>query len=221
MSGVRPWCVRLRVQSSDRSRAARAARAALAVTAVVLCLGRVVPAQAQSVPSPWVSQDIGGPQPAGSASFASGVFTASGSGKEIYNAADQFQFVYQPVAGDVEIIARVDSVSPTQKWSKAGVMIRGSLTTGSAHALVAVTVANGIHFQRRSANGGSTVGTAGEVAAPPRWVRLVRVGTQLTASSSSNGTTWTTIGTDTIALGTTAYVGLAVSSQLEGELTTA
>ena len=34
----------------------------------------------------------------------------------------------------------------------------------------------------------------------PYWVRLIRLGTAVTALSSGDGRTWTTIGTDAVAL---------------------
>ena len=55
-----------------------------------------------------------------------------GGGADIWDTSDQFQFVYQPLQGDVEVIARVASLQYADAWSKAGVMIRESLTGGIA-----------------------------------------------------------------------------------------
>jgi acid phosphatase len=46
--------------------------------------------------TPWLNQDVGVTGQAGSASFASGTFTVSGSGADIWGTSDAFQFVYQP-----------------------------------------------------------------------------------------------------------------------------
>ena len=43
----------------------------------------------------------------------------------------------------------------------------------------------------------------------PGWVRLTRSGSTVSAYHSTNGTSWTLVGTDTIALSNTVYVGLA------------
>jgi hypothetical protein len=43
-------------------------------------------------------------------------------------------------------------------------------------------------------------------------VKLARRGQTIAASVSTNGTTWTTIGSDTFAMPSTVLVGLAVSS---------
>ena len=48
---------------------------------------------------------------------------------------------------------------------------------------------------------------------PPGWVRLVRTGDLFEAYQSLNGTAWDKIGSDTIPMGETVYVGLAATSQ--------
>jgi regulation of enolase protein 1 (concanavalin A-like superfamily) len=178
-------------------------------------------ASAQAVPSPWVAADIGTPALAGSTTYSSGVFTVKAAGTDIWGTSDQFRFVYQPISGDAEVIARVDSLVAADPWSKAGVMIRSSLSPSAAHGLMFVSAANGMKFQRRNASGGLSVSTAGPLVAAPRWVRIVRTGTTLTASTSADGQTWATVGSDTVALGSVAYVGLAVTSHNNSVLTTA
>src|SRR5262249_36964756 len=59
------------------------------------------------LPAPWVQADVGGPFLAGSGGFSSGVFTVNGSGTDIEGTSDQFHYVYQPIFGDVTIVARV------------------------------------------------------------------------------------------------------------------
>ena len=54
----------------------------------------------------WTSADIGAVGTAGSASYLNGAYTVSGSGADIWNSADAFQFVEQPLVGDGAIIAR-------------------------------------------------------------------------------------------------------------------
>jgi regulation of enolase protein 1 (concanavalin A-like superfamily) len=172
-------------------------------------------AQSGALPSPWIAQDIGTPAIAGSSSFdqATGTFATTAAGADIWGTSDQFRFIYQPLAGDAVITARVDALSFADPWSKAGVMIRSSLSANAAHALALVSAGNGAAFQRRRTAGGSSVHTAGSsTAAAPLWVRLARSGSNVTASTSSDGSSWTTIGTDTIALGATAYVGIAMTS---------
>jgi regulation of enolase protein 1 (concanavalin A-like superfamily) len=176
-----------------------------------------------AVPSPWTAGDIGSVAPPGSASFdsTSGTFTVQGSGADIWGSADAFQFVSQPLSGDGEIVAHVKSVQYVSGWTKAGVMMRDTLDANSAHGLMLVSPGKGTAFQRRTSAGGLSTNTAGPATTAPYWVKLTRFGTSITAYVSSDGTSWTQVGTDTIAMGDTIDVGLAVTSHSNGTLATA
>jgi regulation of enolase protein 1 (concanavalin A-like superfamily) len=191
-----------------------------AVCSALLCVISNL-AFAQSVPPPWTATDIGSPALAGSATYSSGVFTIKAAGSDIWGSSDQFHFVHQKITGDVDVKARVDSLLRQHDWSKAGVMIRASLDADAAHGYTLVSASSGVHFERRLTSGASSLSTAGSSAAAPAWVRIVRIGSKVTAYWSSNGTTWMLIGSDTIALGTSAYVGIAVTSHNTSARTTA
>ena len=179
--------------------------------------------QATATPTPsWTSVDVGSVTPAGSASVDSNnVYTVSGAGADIWNSADAFHFYYQPLSGDGEIIARVATVQNVAAWTKAAVMMRDSTDAGSAHAMMLVSAGKGTAFQRRVAAGGLSTSTAGPLVTAPYWVRLVRSGSTFTAYVSPDGSTWTQVGSDTISMGSTIDVGLAVTSHLDGTLATA
>lgn len=174
-----------------------------------------------AVESLWSNQDIGDVGLAGSTSIANGVFTLTGAGADIWNAADAFHFTYQRLTGDGEIVARVATVSAGNAWHKVGVMIRNDLTPGSAHGLMLVSSAKGLAFQRRVVANGISTHTAGPPLTAPQWVKIARTGNAITASWSSDGSTWNVVGSDTIAMGATVYIGLANSSHNAGALGTA
>jgi regulation of enolase protein 1 (concanavalin A-like superfamily) len=165
-----------------------------------------------ALPAPWTNRDIGTPAIAGSTSVAGGTFSVRGAGNDIWSTSDQFQFVSQPLQGDVEIIARVASLQDANVGSKAGVMIRESLTPTSRHTFMLGSGGSGWALHRRIATGGSTYHLGGPGGNVPGWVRLVREGNLFTAYHSTNGTTWTLVGSDTINMAATVYVGLAVTS---------
>jgi fibronectin type 3 domain-containing protein len=163
--------------------------------------------------TPWRSQDIGAVQLAGSGIYSGETFTVSASGNDIWGSADAFHFVYLPVSGDCAITARVVSVQNTDAWAKAGVMIRETLNANSRNALVAVTPGNGVTWQYRSNTGSNSSGTNTTGLGAPYWVRLVRSGNTFTGFRSPDGITWTQQGTpQTIVMGSTVYLGLAVTS---------
>ena len=172
-----------------------------------------------TMPSPWVTQDIGAPA-WGSARYTNGLFTVIGSGSDIWNAADSFRFVYVTTnSTSFTMIARVASLQNINAWSKAGVMIRDSLNPGAANAFIAVTPGNGVSFQYRSSDGGNCNNTTVSGSAP-YWVKLVGSGTNFTGYCSPDGTTWTQVGTTSLTNITRAYIGLAVTSHNNPSLCT-
>jgi regulation of enolase protein 1 (concanavalin A-like superfamily) len=166
------------------------------------------------VPSPWRTEDVGATGLAGSASFAAATSTWSmaGAGADIWGTADAFRYVYHPLSGDGEIVARVASVQNVAAWVKAGVMIRAELTAGSAHAMMMVTPGKGNAFQRRTVGAGTSSSTPGSFVTAPYWVKLARLGDTITASESADGVTWRTVGSATIPMPGVVFVGLALSS---------
>jgi hypothetical protein len=171
---------------------------------------------------PLQGGDIGNPGLAGSTSYANGTYTLRGSGWDIEGGWDAFHFAYQSLDGNRTIVARVDSMTNTNSWAKAGVMIRETLNPDSKHAMVVVTPNNGVAFQRRTSAGGTTAHRAGAAVKAPYWVKLKRSGNYFTAYQSTDGVTWAQIGSRvTISMGSTVFVGLAVTSHDDTKLSTA
>ena len=146
-----------------------------------------------------------------------GTYTMTGSGADIWNVngveADEFHFAYKMLSGVGSITARVQSVDNTNGWAKAGVMIRETLNPDSAHAMMVVTPAQGISFQRRPGTGAVSVHTTTAGITAPYWVKIERdLSGNFTASSSTNGTTWTVQGTENIPISTNTYIGLALTA---------
>jgi regulation of enolase protein 1 (concanavalin A-like superfamily) len=169
----------------------------------------------------WSLGDIGSVAAAGSSRLVNGIWTVKGSGADIWKKEDAFHFVRQSVSGDVRITARVDSLTNTNPWSKAGVMIRDSSAANARNAFTFVTPDRGVGFQRRVTTGEASAYTAGSNQHAPYWVRLERIGDKLIGSSSSDGKSWKEFRSVTISFGDTVDVGLAVTSHNDGELATA
>src|SRR5262245_46182987 len=166
-----------------------------------------------ALPAGQQNADIGAPAIAGSATYANGTYQIHAGGTDIGGTADQFHYVYQQVSGDVDVSLHVASVSPADSSSRAGIMIRESLSAGAAHGSAFLAAGNGYSLQRRPVTGGTSLGTAGSPSTPPGWVRLTRSGFLLTAYQSSDGNTWTPIGSDSVPMADTVYVGIAVTSR--------
>lgn len=167
------------------------------------------------LPAPWTNTDIGAVGFAGDATFSGGTYTLNGSGNDIWNGADAFQFMSQPVSGACEIRARVTNIQNTDPWAKAGVMIRESAAPGSVNASVVLSVSNGVSFQIRSSTGGTSTSSVvgGSAVKAPHWLRVTRSGNQFAGYYSSDGTNWTQVGsTATLAMNGSALIGLGVTA---------
>ncbi len=160
----------------------------------------------------WADADIGSVGLPGSVGIGSGTFTVKGSGADVFGTSDQFHFVYQTLAGDGEIAARVVSVQNTHSYAKAGVMIRQALTANAPYAMMEILPRGSSGFQWRLTPGAATL-SVGSNGAAPYWIRLVRTGSSFRAYQSANGISWVQVGTTTtVNLTTNVFVGLAVTS---------
>eukprot|EP01080_Neovahlkampfia_damariscottae_P002809 gene2809-4217_t len=142
-------------------------------------------------------------------------FTALRNG-DVY---DGMQFAFKEVSGEGTIIARVDSGSYN---APVGVAIRQELQ-GRADIENAVgyagggimsacghkTDTKGFHFYRTAANAAGVLVQTESNVGSPRYVKLQKSGTTFTCSFSQDGTTYTTIGSATVPITGTFYVGLA------------
>jgi hypothetical protein len=154
-----------------------------------------------------------------------GTYTITGSGTDIWDVSgvgsgfhDEFHYAFKTLSGSGSIVAKVQSVGDTDDWAKAGVMIRDTLDADSKHAMMIVSYASGVSFQRRIETGGASADdtTAGITA--PYWVKIERgLAGSFSAYSSPNGTTWQKLGvSESIQMGTNVYIGLAVTAHSAG-----
>ncbi len=165
------------------------------------------------------SADIGSPATAGSLSYApaTGTYTITGGGADIWGTSDQFRYNYATLNGDGQITARVDSVNNSNANAKAGVMFRDSVAANAAFANVWYSSGKQVKFETRTSDGGTaTYSVASATVTAPVWLKLVRSGTsynQFSAYYSTDDVNWTQVGTtQTITMATSALAGLAVTS---------
>ncbi|MCD8326142.1 MAG: Ig-like domain-containing protein, partial [Lachnospiraceae bacterium] len=204
----------------------------------------------------WTSVDIGEPEVEGTASLVDGVLTVKGAGKigvsegsdasvnaDLADATtDDFQFVYQELTGDMEIITKFDSYTPVDNHTFQGLMFRSSLEDDAATVALCFTMVKvdettiwSCFMVNRESDGGSiqkiteTIDSpeAAEAAGIPlianltfkegneylgTWLKLVREGDTFTGYVSSDGSVWQKVGTLTADIPDTAYVGFAVDA---------
>jgi hypothetical protein len=150
-----------------------------------------------------------------------GTYTITASGTDITGLADEFHFAYKMMSGPGSITAMVLSVSDTDPWAKAGVMIRETLEPGSKHALACVTPGSGVASEGRIVTGGESYSANQAAITAPHWVKLQRdISGNFTVSHSADGTNWVPVtgaGVQGIQMTANVYVGLAVTSHNAAE----
>ena len=173
---------------------------------------------------------VGDPSPAGEVFSARGdTFQITASGSDIGGTDDHFRFLYQDAAGNFDMAVRVTRLDPTDALSKAGLMAREALTTGSQTIQTYVTPTAGsdeVEVAVRDTTNGTTTDTGFQIgprapASGNQWLRLTRIGDVFTAYHGSNGLSWAVSGITTQAFSTNLFLGMAVTSRTNGATTTA
>jgi hypothetical protein len=173
----------------------------------------------------WTQYDVGELSiwfrgyPASVGSFIegpAGTYTITGSGADIWNQSDEFYFAYKVLTGAGSIIAKVESISDTHSWAKAGLMIRGTLEPDSKYAFICVTPESGISFQYRFNDSTDSYSTDQADITAPHWIKLERnLSSTFTAYHSTDGSTWVPIESSlpqNIKMNADVYIGLALTS---------
>ncbi|HYG02264.1 MAG TPA: M4 family metallopeptidase, partial [Chryseosolibacter sp.] len=174
-----------------------------------------------NAPAPWTTTDIGSVTKAGTLCYKDGIFEVAASGAGIEDRADSFYFTYQPLMGDGEIIAHVNSLQNTNTKAKAAVMIRETLDPDARFAMTTIVsnpllLGTAARFEYRKSTGGKATGANYYATTTPEFIRIVRAGNTVSSFISETNGNWQSIGSTSINLGSTIYVGLAATSDLNG-----
>jgi regulation of enolase protein 1 (concanavalin A-like superfamily) len=171
-----------------------------------------------------LSVDIGDVGIAGIAATEtnSTAFTVQAGGADIWGTADAFNYYYQFLKDDGQMVVKVNSLENTAAFAKAGLMIRDGIDPSAAHALLDVTPSGLLELLTRETAGAETRWIGGLSPSPfPIWLKLARSATTITASASHDGLTWQQMGTAFTNLPSDALIGVAVTSHQKGVVTTA
>ncbi|HEY7350450.1 MAG TPA: PQQ-binding-like beta-propeller repeat protein [Ktedonobacterales bacterium] len=194
---------------------------ASSATFSAVTLNTSAPPPPNGCPKNWNCKDIGFPA-LGSQIFMDGIWTIQGPGGDIWDVADQFRYIWQPLPGNGDISARVLSQMNTDPTAKAGLMIRQNTDPQSAYYAVFVTPAHGIVVQYRPTKGATTASPVTISGKAPAYLRVVRSGKTYTAYTSTNGVTWKLIDGSSVTLNMTGslLVGMAVTAHNGEDLCT-
>ncbi|MCX6902644.1 MAG: lamin tail domain-containing protein [Verrucomicrobia bacterium] len=162
----------------------------------------------------FLTADIGTPAIPGSVTSEAGGYTITGAGTNIGGTSDQFFFDYQAMAGDFDLQVRVEALSLSDVWAKAGLMAREQTNSSSRFTMVVSTPsAVGAFFLARSTTSGAAMpGGQFPVTYPETWLRLMRAGSTFTGYAGIDGKTWVQLGSVTLSSPSNTFlVGMAVT----------
>src|ERR1700726_320789 len=122
--------------------------------------------------------DVGTVLHAGSIDYdaAKKTYTISGSGENMWFAADAFQFAWKKISGDVTLTADISFLTTTgNEHKKAALMLRQSLDADSVYADIALHASGLTSLQFRDENGAITREIQSNLSAPKR-LRIAKRG---------------------------------------------
>jgi hypothetical protein len=178
-------------------------------------LSAPTPPPANSLPAGWSDSDIGNTGTAGSASYSNGVYTVNGAGVGLGGTSDAFNFTSRTLSSNGTLVARVASSTGT-----GGIMLRDGSGSNAKFVSLIVNASGSVSFVRRTSVGGSTSTTTTAAVTGPVWLRLTRSGKSFTASTSINGSSWSTVGSVSINMSKTVSAGLVTFSKSTALATT-
>ena len=161
------------------------------------------------------SGDVGGPAIKGSAAYdaAKKEFRITGAGANIWAKADQFQFVWREMTGDVVVTATLQFLGEGIEHRKAGIMLRQSLDSDSPYVDWIVHGNGMAAVQWRNTKGDITNGADFPVTGPGKYrLKLVRTGSTVTMFLGKGDAEVKEMLHTQVALGNPILLGLAVCS---------
>ena len=200
--------------------AASARNATMATTAEIDYL-RLWAADATAAGQGWQLDSLTGIGQVASLAGGSLALTAAADGFSTTSEPGAFALV--EVSGSQTLSARIDALgSAATPRARVGLMFRegtaGRLSTASRHAMISLTAAGVVQFQKRDRSTNFDPGQMRAMVRPPVWLRLVRwddpttFRTRVTASTSADGVNWTPLDTADFALADPSVAGVVFSS---------
>jgi hypothetical protein len=147
-----------------------------------------------------------------------GGFDVSARGGDMAGTTDSAGFAVQSLSGDFDLRVRVESLTITDPYATAGLVVRSSEDANAPFAgAFAGSPTVGSFFRSRQGSGANAVMAAPRGGYPANhphtWLRLRRSGAALSGFGSMDGTNWTVLGTASISMPVSVQVGLAVSGR--------
>ena len=159
--------------------------------------------------------DVGDPAIRGNTTFDADrkEYRVTGAGANVWAKADQFQYVWREMAGDLTVSATMTFLGEGVDHRKAGIMLRQSLETGSPYVDWIVHGNGMAAVQWRNTKGDITNAADFPVTGPGKYrLKLVRTGSTVTVFLAKGDAEVKEVLHTQVALGNPVLAGLAVCS---------
>jgi glucan 1,3-beta-glucosidase len=134
----------------------------------------------------WKTADVGGALKGG-LEASEGEISLFGGGGDIWGREDQFRFLYREVSGDFELSVEIRSLTDTDSYAKAGLMVRANLDPSAATALISTFPSGNLQVAIRKSRADEMAGVASVDAKLPAKVRITRIGDDVALAYENNG----------------------------------
>lgn len=162
--------------------------------------------------SPWLAADIGTANLTVVDDYAgANSILVRGGGANITATSDSFRYVYQPLPSDGRLTVRLNGQLSGQTTAKSGIMLRAGTGANARNLFLGATPTGPVRLQQRAAANDTTTTLASQTLATPRWLRLVKLGSQVDAFVSADGDAWSLLTSVTQDFSST-MLGLAAHS---------
>jgi hypothetical protein len=153
----------------------------------------------------------------------SGTLSIEGSGSDIWDNYDRMYYLAAPVRGATELDAVILAAPRRSDPSaKAGLMIRETLEDTARNVFLCATPDHGFLVQwRHDIGAGTASAAAGAAGTYPLFLRIRRVGDNITCYRSSDGTAYSRVGptVNLPSLSPDLFVGFAATAHHDGIVT--
>ena len=164
------------------------------------------------------ADDIGAPPLKGSTEFeaATGQYTITGTGTDIWGRVDQFHYLWRETSGDCAVTATTKFLTHGHPHRTAVVMLRKTVDADSPFVQLAIHGDGMPAVQFRNAKADTTNTVDFPVQGPGTWtLRLIRQGSNVTVWVGKDGAPLRELGQTLTQLGNPVLVGLGVSSHTQ------
>ena len=200
-----PWRLEWRNAANGARRLHAKATSISGISAITPPVNVIVVPQVQSLPGPWAASSA-----EHRVEHVEGRFTVRSARGELFVEHERFQFVYQPLAGDGTIVARLAEFDPGDGAAWAGLLIRENPHQPKAkQAFLGLMWQGGLGFGWREEMW-TQPGWVEDKATAPIWLKLVRFGDVVKAYRSTDGEKWRMMAERRIRMEKLVSVGIVV-----------